>query len=330
MRVTVVLAAYNATWCIERALDSVMAQTRPADEVIVCDDGSTDGTADLVEDRYGDAVTVLRLPHRNAAAARRSGLECAQGDWLALLDADDRWVPAKLARQEAFLERHPEVRWLTSDGRYVSDEGVLRESWLGDYFDPVRDLTGDLLVPLLQRCFPLVSSGLVERHAYEAVGGLDAALAYSHDYDLWLRLAARYPGGVQAEGLVDYYTGPGTLSRNLEARFRDDLEVLRRVECSGLGRGRAVRCAAAARASALEFDLAIVEARAGRMADTRARLWRAARRGPWERRLVATSGALLPAWAFARLMRSSWIKERVKRSRRRAGQLALPAEDEAS
>ena len=327
MRVSVVLAAYNAAWCIERGLDSVLAQTRPAEEIIVCDDGSTDGTPDLVERRYGGAVTVLRLPHRNAAAARRAGLERARGDWLALLDADDLWAPEKLERQSAFLERHPEVRWMTSDGRQVSDQGVLRPSWLMEYFDPVQDLAGDLLMPLLERCFPLVSGSLIERQAYEAVGGLDADLAYSHDYDLWLRLAARYPGGILAEPLVDYFSAPGQLSRNLEARFRDDLSILRRVERSGLGRGPVVRRRAAARAAALEFDLAIVSARAGRLREARGQLWRAARGGPWERRLVAAGGALLPAWAFGRLMRSSWVKESVKRSRRKVERLAAPTED---
>jgi glycosyltransferase involved in cell wall biosynthesis len=324
VRVSVVLAAYNATWCIERALDSVLAQSRPVEEVLVCDDGSTDGTPDLVERRYGSAVTVLRLPHRNAAAARRVGLERARGDWLALLDADDLWMPTKQARQQAFLERHPAVRWLTTDGRYMTDQGVLKPSWLADYFDDARDVAGDLLPPLLERCFPLVSAALVERGAYDAVGGLDPGMAYSYDYDLWLRLAARYPGGVLAEPLVDYYSAPGTLSRNLEARFRDDLTIMRRVERSGLGRGPGVRRVAARRAAALEFDLAIMSARSGRLPEARARLWRAGRHGPWRRRLLATGGALLPVWAFTRLMRSALMKRTVQRSRRAIGHLRLP------
>jgi glycosyltransferase involved in cell wall biosynthesis len=328
MRVSVVIAAYNATWCIERALEDALSQSRPPDQVIVCDDGSSDGTADLVEQRFGAAVTVLRLPHQNAAAARRIGIERSSGDWIAFLDADDRWLPGKLERQLAFLERHPQLRWLTGNGRLVSAEGVLRDSWLADYFDPVRDEAGDLVGPLVERCFPLVSATLVERGAYDAVGGIDPEIVYSHDYDLWLRLAARYPGGLMAEPLVDYFSGPGTLSRSYEPRFRDDLALMRRVEKSGLGRGVGLQRVAAERAAALEFDIAILCVRAGRLREARARLRRVLRMGPWDRRLVALGGVALPAAVVGRLMRSGLMKGVVKRARRVAGRLLLPGTGE--
>jgi len=328
MRVSVVIAAYNATWCIERALEDTLSQSRPPDQVIVCDDGSSDGTADLVEQRFGAAVTVLRLPHQNAAAARRIGIERSSGDWIAFLDADDRWLPGKLERQLAFLERHPQLRWLTGNGRLVSAEGVLRDSWLADYFDPVRDEAGDLVGPLVERCFPLVSATLVERGAYDAVGGIDPEIVYSHDYDLWLRLAARYPGGLMAEPLVDYFSGPGTLSRSYEPRFRDDLALMRRVEKSGLGRGVGLQRVAAERAAALEFDIAILCVRAGRLREARARLRRVLRMGPWDRRLVALGGVALPAAVVGRLMRSGLMKRVVKRARRVAGRLLLPGTGE--
>jgi glycosyltransferase involved in cell wall biosynthesis len=325
VRVSVAISAYNAAWCIERALSDALSQSRPPDEIIVADDGSSDGTADLIERRFGPAVTVLRLPHRNSAAARRVAIERSSGDWIAFLDADDRWLPEKLARQLAFLEQHPQLRWLTGNGRLVSAEGVLRDSWLADYFDPMRDAAGDLVAPLVERCFPLVSATLVERRAYDAVGGIDPEIVYSHDYDLWLRLAARYPGGLMAEALVDYFSGPGTLSRNYEPRFREDLAIMRRVEKSGLGRGAGLQRAAAERAGALEFDLAILCVRTGRLREARARLRRALRKGSWDRRLVALGGVVLPGPAVGRLVRSGLMKRVVKRARRVAGKLRLPA-----
>jgi glycosyltransferase involved in cell wall biosynthesis len=324
----VVVAAYNAAWCVGRALDGVLSQSHPPDEIIVGDDGSSDGTADLVERRFGPAVTVLRLPHRNAAAARRAAIERSSGDWIAFLDADDLWLPVKLERQLAFLDRHPQLRWLTGDGRLVSAEGVVRGSWLADYFDPVVDVAGDLLPPLIERCFPLMSATLAERGAYDAVGGIDPEMVCSHDYDLWLRLAARYPGGLMAEPLVDYFSGPGTLSRNYEPRFRDDLAIMRGVEKSGLGHGAGLRRVAAERAAALEFDLAILGVRAGRLREARARLRRVLRQGPWERRLLALGGVLLPAGAVGRLVKSAWMKRVVRRARRVAGRLLLPGAGE--
>jgi glycosyltransferase involved in cell wall biosynthesis len=319
VRVSVVVPTWNAGPRVERALDDALAQSRPADEILVCDDGSSDDTAGRVERRYGAAVTVLRLPHRNASAARRAGIERSTGDWIAFLDADDRWRPEKLARQAEALARHPEVRWLTADGRYVADGTVLRESWLADYFEPVRELTGDLLAPLLERCFPLTSATLVARAAYDAVGGLDPTLVHSHDYDLWLRLAARHPGAVLAERLVDYHAGPDSLSRDLEGRHRDDLAILRRVARDGLGRGGAVRRIAATRAAALEFELALLAVRAGRATEARGRLWRSAARGPWRRRWVALGGAVLPAPAMRRLARLRLLKGAVRHGRCAAG-----------
>jgi glycosyltransferase involved in cell wall biosynthesis len=318
MRVSVVLTVYNATWCVERAVASALEQTLAPAEILVCDDGSTDGTPDLVERRFGDRVRVLRLPHANASATRRAGLAAATSPWLAFLDADDAWRPQKLERQAAFLERHPEVRWLGSDGRYVSAHGVIRESWLSDYFTPVRDMVGDLLPALVERCFPLVSSMVVERRAYDSVGGLDPALIYSHDYDLWLRLAARHPGGIMAESLLDYWTGPASLSRHFEARYRDDAMLMRRIAGGALGRAPALRRRAAARAASLEFDLGMVCLRSGRIAEGRDRLRRAAAgAGPWRRRLLAAGGALLPGLARPWLLRSGFLRDMVVDSRER-------------
>jgi glycosyltransferase involved in cell wall biosynthesis len=229
VRVTVALTVYNAAWCVTRALDSVMGQSRPADEVLVTDDGSTDETVALIESRYGSRVRVLRLEHGGLTRSRRAAVEAARSEWVALLDADDWWEPGKLERQVAFLDRHPEVRWCGTDGEYVSEQGVIRASWLSDYFEPVRTLTGDLLPALVERCFPLVSSMMIERGTYAAVGGYDLGVPYSQDYDLWLRLAARHPGAMLAEPLIHYWSSPRQLSRRYEERDRDDLELMRRV-----------------------------------------------------------------------------------------------------
>jgi hypothetical protein len=322
--VSVVLGVYNASWCVERALDSVMAQTVPPAEVLVCDDGSTDGTAERVERRYGERVTVLRLAHRNAAAARREGCARASGQWLAFLDADDWWTPAKLECQLDWLAGHPEVKWLSADGPFVSERGVERESWLSDYFDPVREMHGDLFDTLLQRCFPLTSSMLVERECYAAVGGMDGSIVYSHDYDLWLRLAARWPGAVLADRLVSYWTHAGALSRNFEGRFRDDLALLERIAHGDLRGDPAVRRAAADRAAAKAFQIGVLCLRTQRPSEGRALLRRAAGAGPLRRRAVALAGSLLPDASIPVLMRSRFAKALVLGVRDRPGTIATP------
>lgn len=301
--VTVVLGVYNGAWCVTRALDSVFAQSVPPSRVLVCDDGSTDGTADLIEQRYGGRVEVLRLPHRNAAQARREGFGKARTRWVALLDADDWWEPRKLELQVAYAARHPEVRWISTDGVFVSERGVERESWLSDYFRPVRELHGDLFALLLRRCFPLTSSMLVDRECYEAVGGMDGRIVYSHDYDLWLRLAARWPGAVLPERLVSYWTQPGTLSSNVEGRHRDDLGILDRIAHGDLRADPAIRRTAATRAAAKAFQIGMLCLRTRRGAEGRALLRRAAGAGPLTQRALALAGSVLPDPAIPPLMR---------------------------
>lgn len=309
--VSVVFAAYNASWCIGRAIDSLLAQTVVPDEIIVCDDGSTDGTPEFVEGRYGDRVRVLRLPHRNAAAARRDGLSLAQGQWLAFVDADDWWVEEKLEHQLEFIARHPQVRWVSTDGDYVSKDGVEAESWLADYFTPPRDIVGDLFPFLLQRCFPLMSSMLVEREAYHASGGIDPLRIYSHDYDLWLRLGARHPGGVMAEKLVHYWLHAGALSRNFDARHRDDWELMVRIARGDLRAEPELRRAAGLRASGLAFKVAVTALRAGHLEDGRTWLRRAARGAPLGRRLLATAGSLVPPAVLGPLSKLPFVKQAV-------------------
>lgn len=315
-KISAVITCYNAAWCIERSLDSVLAQTRPADEIVVSDDGSTDDTVALIERRYGDRVRVLKLPHRGLTPSRRAAIEAAQGNWIALLDADDEWLPERLEREVAVIERHPEVRWVSSDGRFVSDTAVLRESWLADYFDPVREQVGDLYPTLVKRCWPLVSSALFEARAYHDVGGFDVDIVWSQDYDLWLRLAARFPAALLPDRLIRYYSSPGQLSRRIEERYRDDLKLMRRTADGTLRRDASLQRIAAARAASLEFDIGVMCLRSGRMKEGRVRLMRAAGApGPLGRRAMALGGALVPGWTLRRLMRSTWVKGTVKGAR---------------
>src|SRR5579863_7730993 len=106
--VSVVIPAYKAAHTIGRALDSLLAQTRPADEILIIDDGSPDDIAGAVAP-YGDRVTLLRKPNSGAASARNAGLDRVRGEWVAFLDADDYWEPHKLERQLDVLRWHPEV-----------------------------------------------------------------------------------------------------------------------------------------------------------------------------------------------------------------------------
>ncbi len=114
--VSAVIPAYNAAKYVERAIESVLAQTRKADEIIVVDDGSTDNTADVVR-QFGDKVKFIRQENAGASVARNTGIEAATSEWISFLDADDEWLPEKLKLQTEHLQRNPDLAWTT--GNYI-------------------------------------------------------------------------------------------------------------------------------------------------------------------------------------------------------------------
>jgi glycosyltransferase involved in cell wall biosynthesis len=125
MKVSAIIPTFNRRPYIRRAIDSVLAQTVPVDEVIVVDDGSTDGTAELVEACYGASVRVVRQANAGVSGARRRGIQEARGEWIAFLDSDDEWTPERNGLLLDAVAKVPvEVAWIFGDLRLVTDEGL--------------------------------------------------------------------------------------------------------------------------------------------------------------------------------------------------------------
>src|SRR5580658_3527192 len=121
--ISVIIPTYNVAGFVREAVDSALSQTLRDTEVIVVDDGSTDGSADALRDLDDPRLRVIRENHAGSAAARNAGLRLASGELVAFLDADDRWAPQNLERQSAFLESHPEVDMTFSYSLVVDEEG---------------------------------------------------------------------------------------------------------------------------------------------------------------------------------------------------------------
>lgn len=183
-RVSVVIPVLNRRDVVLSAIDSVLGQTFRDVEVIVVDDGSTDGTADAVGSQR-PGVRVLRLPeNRGPAAARNAGTAVARGDLVMLLDSDDELLPDALARHVAALDADPGAVLSCSRLGYKG----AKVTNLPDQ-PPQGDL-GALLLQLLDGRFPaLLSSCVIRRAALDELGGSDATLATTEDIDLFLRLA---------------------------------------------------------------------------------------------------------------------------------------------
>ncbi len=196
--VSVVIPAYNVARHIGEAIASVRAQEDDKLggklEIIVVDDGSSDGSADLVARDHPD-VRLFRKPNGGAASARNMGMREARGDYVAFLDADDVWLPSKLAAQVAYLQAHPQVGLLCSGfSHWEADEQ-------GNYPDPretVRDTpdasldeprSGWVYHKLLLDNFVWTSTVLMRRALIKRIGFYDETLRLGQDYDYWLRAA---------------------------------------------------------------------------------------------------------------------------------------------
>jgi teichuronic acid biosynthesis glycosyltransferase TuaG len=186
--VSVIIPAYNAEAFLARAIDSVEAQTFRDFEIVVVDDGSTDGTGDVLRDLSG--VRYIRQPHLGAAAARNRALEEATGALVAFLDADDEWLPEKLARQLEFMND------LGSSFSYT-DSYILRGGRRERYSALARPHRGEILSPLIEdwldQAFITINTVIASLSLLQSVGGLERGIpaASNEDYGLWLKLALR-------------------------------------------------------------------------------------------------------------------------------------------
>ncbi|MEJ2216106.1 MAG: glycosyltransferase [Gemmatimonadota bacterium] len=226
--VSVIVPAYQQRRWVAEALDSVLAQTYPRIEVIVVDDGSTDGTGDLVRDRFGDAVRVVRQANQGLAAARNAGLALARGELIQFLDADDRLAPDKIALQVQALAGHPEYDVAYCDYAFFPDTPPRARRGVPT---PPAEGSGELLERLLEGNFIASHAALLRRTALRDVGGFDPALRGAEDYDLWLRLAVSGCRFLHTPGAHALYRSrPDSLSSDDVRQVTWTLRVLRRAE----------------------------------------------------------------------------------------------------
>ncbi|MFO7603619.1 MAG: glycosyltransferase family A protein [Gammaproteobacteria bacterium] len=200
MHISVIIPSYNRAHTLPRALDSVLAQSRAADEILVIDDGSTDATRRLVTESYPQ-VRYIYQDNAGVSAARNTGIRQARGEWLALLDSDDEWLPDKLARQAAAIAAEPDYQLCHCD-----------EIWIrqGRRVNPMKKhaKAGGWI---FERCLPLCaispSAVLLHRALLDQVGLFDERLPACEDYDLWLRVCARHPVLYVEDALLKKYGG---------------------------------------------------------------------------------------------------------------------------
>jgi len=207
--ISVIIPAYNAAATIGRAIDSVLAQTCPAREIIVVDDGSTDDTVSIVGE-YGGRIEYTYQPNAGPGPARNAGIRAARGDWIAFLDADDEWLPHKLACQTDLLARHPDLAWVT--GNYVDCACHLGRRQEHVNATVIHDfLNGDevfesFFQAMLCDAWGCTDTMLIRRDIFNEVGLFSDDLPRGNDFDMWWRIAYHYPRiGFSKEPLAVYH-----------------------------------------------------------------------------------------------------------------------------
>jgi len=218
LRISAVIPAYNNGRYISRAIDSVLAQTRPVDEIIIVDDGSADNTGEVVK-RYGEKVRYIRQDNAGASTARNTGIEAAAGDWIAFLDGDDEWLPDKTERQVELLARNPDLVWVTSNYITCSCAEKRQAARIGPdkarQFLDERDFVEDYFQAYLAGLGGNTDVMTIRKDVLVEAGLFRPGQRKANDLDCWWRIAYRYPrmGYVPEPGAIYHLTIPQSISK---------------------------------------------------------------------------------------------------------------------
>jgi glycosyltransferase involved in cell wall biosynthesis len=208
--ISVIIPAYNASKTIQETIDSVLSQTLQDFEIIVIDDGSIDSTVEIVSSIQDHRLKVFSYPNAKQAASRNRGFAHSTGEFISFLDADDLWTPNKLEAQLKALQDNPQAAVAYSWSHCIDEKGkFLREA-------SHSTSSGDVYAKLLLCDFlDNGSNPLIRRQALLEVGGFDESLPPAEDWDMWLRLAARYHFVAVPYPHILYRQSPSSASANL-------------------------------------------------------------------------------------------------------------------
>ena len=216
--ISVILPVYNSERWLAKCIDSVLAQTISPVEIIAVNDGSTDASRSVLE-QYGNAVTIVDQPNSGAAAARNAAARAAQGEWLAFVDSDDTWDPAKLEKQIALLGNHPGIVGIYCGKCLTDAQGeTIQASDACNTYWPSGQIFLPLLIGRLTNCFS-PSQAIVKRSHYFECGGFPENQRHAEDWSLWIKLSLYGPILYLIEPLVSYRRHPTSVSRDVEGDF---------------------------------------------------------------------------------------------------------------
>ena len=191
--VSVIIPTFNRDYCLDEAISSVLNQS--GFELIVVDDGSTDNTQKLLQ-KFPDIRTILLPENRGVSYARNRGIEVARGSLICFLDSDDFWEKGKLEAQVKWMQENPECQAVYTDEKWIRN-GV-RVNPMNKH----QKYSGDIFKQCLPLCIVSPSSIMLRKSLLDVVGIFDESMPVCEDYDLWLRIAIRYPFKFLSDKLI--------------------------------------------------------------------------------------------------------------------------------
>lgn len=216
----IVITAYQAAEVVAGAVESALAQTRPAEEVIVVDDGSTDDLGSALAP-YEERIKLVRKRNGGGASARNAGVAAASSEFMAILDADDAYDPRRLEETAALAAARPELDLIATDARFVVDGRTAGTFLEHNPFPDENQRTA-----IFDSCFP-TGWPTVRISALMAAGGFDEEMRIAYDWDCWLRMIlSGSQVGIVREPLYDYVLHGGSLASSRVASLWERVRLL--------------------------------------------------------------------------------------------------------
>ena len=230
MNISVVIPSYNRKEFLKRSIDSAINQTKKPFEIIVVDDGSTDGTETMIKSDY-DFVKFIKQKNKGVSAARNIGIEVSIGEWICFLDSDDEWKKDKLEKQINAMKSNPGYKFFHSNEIWIKNglrinQKKKHKKYGGDIFDKCLDM-----------CRISPSSVMINKTVFDEVGNFNEDLVVCEDYELWLRICDKYRVFFIDEPLIIKYGGhQGQLSYSIESIENHRIKALEYLILENLNR----------------------------------------------------------------------------------------------
>lgn len=220
-RVSVIIPMYNCQKFIAETMESVLSQTYKDFEIIAVDDGSTDNTRQIVQS-YGSKVRYIYQRNQGVSAARNNAIRESQGEYIALLDHDDLWLPDKLEKQIPLLDSNPNLGLVYSDNYIVDLAGNI----LGRSFAESKPYQGNVLPQLFMENFIPCLTAVIRKEAFDEAGLFSSEFSIAEEYDLFLRIAEKYEVDFINLPLANFRVHETNVSKNREQAFREEIAVV--------------------------------------------------------------------------------------------------------